>query len=79
MLVFYAAKLIYLYIFHLFFILSLPTSRVHITSVNCAKSVRIRSYSGPYSVRIRENTEQNNFEYGNFSGGDTRYISWVST
>ena len=28
------------------------------------KSVRIRSYSGPYSVRMQENTDQNNSEYG---------------
>ena len=27
----------------------------------------IRSYSGPYSVRLRENTDQNNYEYGHFS------------
>ena len=26
------------------------------------KSVRIPSYSGPYSVRMRENTDQNNFK-----------------
>ena len=30
------------------------------------KSVRIWSYSGPYSVRLWENTVQNNFEYGYF-------------
>ena len=29
---------------------------------HCVKSVRIRSYS----VRMRENVEQNNFEYGHF-------------
>ena len=34
---------------------------------HCVKSVRIRSYSGPYSVRMRENTDQNNSEYGHFS------------
>ena len=32
----------------------------------CVKSVRIWSYSGQYSVRIRESTDQNNFEYGHF-------------
>ena len=32
---------------------------------NCAKSVRIRSYSGPYSVWMQENTDQTNSEYGN--------------
>ena len=30
------------------------------------KSVRIQSYSGPYSVRMRESTDQNNSEYGRF-------------
>ena len=30
------------------------------------KSVRIRSYSGPYSVRMREKTDQNNSEHGHF-------------
>ena len=38
---------------------------------HCAKSVRIQSYSGPYfpvfSVRMRENMDQNNSEYGHFS------------
>ena len=33
----------------------------------CVKSVRIRSYSGPYSVRMWENANQNNSEYGHFS------------
>ena len=34
------------------------------------KSVRIRSYSGPYSVRMRKNTDQNNSEYGHFLRSD---------
>ena len=34
---------------------------------HCAKSVRIVGYSGPCSVRMRENTDQNNSEYGHFS------------
>ena len=29
----------------------------------CVKSGRIRSYSGPYSAQMRENTDQNNSEY----------------
>ena len=37
---------------------------------HCVKSVRNRSYSGPsispYSIRMRENTDQNNSEYGHF-------------
>ena len=52
----------------------------HTHDYHCVEGVRIRSYSGPYfpafglygeirsisSVRIRENTDQNNFEYGHF-------------
>ena len=34
---------------------------------HCVKSVRIQSYSGPYSVRMRENTNQKISEYGHFS------------
>ena len=33
---------------------------------HCVKSVHIRSYSSPYSVWIRENTDQNSSEYGHF-------------
>ena len=42
---------------------------------HCVKSVRIRSFSGPfffafglnaYSVRMRENTDQKNSKYGHF-------------
>ena len=29
---------------------------------NCVKSVRIRSFSGPYRVQMKENTDQKNFE-----------------
>ena len=36
------------------------------------KSVPIRSYSGPHSVRMRENTDQNNSENGHF----LRNIFW---
>ena len=39
------------------------------------KSVRIRSYSGPYSVRMRENMDQNNSEYGHFLHSDISNIS----
>ena len=31
------------------------------------KSVCIRSFSGPYSVRMRDNTDQKNSEYRHFS------------
>ena len=36
---------------------------------HCVKSVRIQSFSGPhfpYSVQMRENTEQKNSDYGHF-------------
>ena len=38
--------------------------------MHCVKSVRIRSYSGPYSVRMWENTDKNNSEYGQFPRSD---------
>ena len=38
--------------------------------MNCVKSVRIRSYSGPYSVRMQENTDQNISEYGHLLRSD---------
>ena len=46
------------------------------------KSVRTGSYSGPYTVRMRENADQNNSEYGHFLHsvnrllfmGDFKYI-----
>ena len=56
---------------------------------HCVKSVRIRSYSGPYfpalglntdryevcdDVRIRENTDQNNSEYKHFSRSDNHNV-----
>ena len=34
---------------------------------HCVKSSRMRSYSGPYSFRMRENADQSNSEYGQFS------------
>ena len=33
---------------------------------HCVKSVRIWGYSGPYSVRLREKTDQTNSKYGHF-------------
>ena len=38
--------------------------------MHCVKSVRIRSYSGPQSVWMRENIDQNNSEYGYFLRSD---------
>ena len=35
-------------------------------SLHCVENVRIRSYSGPYSVQMRESTDENNSEYGHF-------------
>ena len=47
---------------------------------HCVKSVRIRSYSSPYflrispySVRMRDNTDENNSEYGHFSRSEYFY------
>ena len=34
---------------------------------NCVKSFCIRSFSGPYSVRMWESTGQKNSKYGHFS------------
>ena len=39
---------------------------VMIYDFHLVKSVCIRSYSGPYSVQIRENADQNKSEYGRF-------------
>ena len=39
--------------------------------MHCVKSVRIRSYSGPYFHAFTLNTDQNNSEYGHFSRSDT--------
>ena len=38
--------------------------------IHCVKSVRIQSYSGPNSVQMRENANQNNSEYGQLSLSD---------
>ena len=38
-----------------------------LTFFHCVKSVSIRSFSGPHSVRMWENTDQKNSEYGHFS------------
>ena len=46
---------------------------------HCVKSVRIRSYSDPYSVQIRENTDQNNSEYRHFSCSTIQIFDLLST
>ena len=38
------------------------------------KSVRIRSYSGQYLVRMRENTDQENSEYEHFLRSEYRVL-----
>ena len=40
---------------------------VFFTRIPCVKSVGIRRFAGPYSVRIREKTDQKFSEYGLFS------------
>ena len=40
------------------------------------KSVRIRSYSGPYFFAFGLNTDQNNSEYGHFSRSVIYLKSW---
>ena len=43
------------------------------------KIVRFRSYSRPYSVQIRENTDQDNSEYGHFSHSDQSLVLYHET
>ena len=50
------------------------TTYLHI-NIHCVKGVRIRSNSGPYSFRKRENTDQNNSEYEHFLRSDTDSVS----
>ena len=40
--------------------------RNSILSFHCIKSARIRSYPGPYSVRMRDNADKNNSAYDTF-------------
>ena len=42
-------------------------NHIKLLMTHCIKSVRKRNYSGPYSVRVHENTGKNNSEYGYFS------------
>ena len=44
----------------------ITTLKIKIGYCYCVKSVRIWSYSGPYSVRMWESADQNNAEYGHF-------------
>ena len=44
----------------------IKTMKKLLPNSHCVKRVRIRSYSGPYSVQMPENTDQNNSEYAPF-------------
>ena len=44
--------------------------------LNCEKSVFIRSFPGPYSVWMRENTDQKNSEYGQFLRSVSLWV-WI--
>ena len=48
----------------------LRVNQVHTYLSHYVQSVRIQSYSGPYSVGIRKNADQNNSEYGQFLPSD---------
>ena len=52
--------------------------RINFSDNHCVKNVGIWSYSGLYSVQMRENTDQNNSKYGHFSRSESlHYISLV--
>ena len=44
---------------------------------HCVKSIRIWSYSGPYSVQMQENTDQNNSEYSHFSCNESPAVHFL--
>ena len=52
-------------IYRLISLLPIIFSKI-LEKIHYVKSVRIRGYSGPYSVQMRKNTDQNNSEYGHF-------------
>ena len=54
---------------------------IHVTRyshhVHCVKSVRIRSFFGPYSVQMREDKNQKNSEYTPFlRSGSAKSLEW---
>ena len=51
------------------------SSDIYLRSLDCVKSVRIRSYS----VRIWEKTDQTNSQYGYFSGSVSPRENWYIT
>ena len=50
-------------------------AKISCNNTHCLKSVRIQSFSGPYSVQMRENTDQKNSEYGHFP--EIVHFSWT--
>ena len=52
---------------------------LHSQYCHCVKSVRIRSYSGPYFLAFGLNTDQNNSEYGLFYAACTVNIALCDT
>ena len=74
---------IFCFCYHVFY---LKFSVWALWTFHCVKSVLIRSYSGPhffssispYSVRMRENEDQNNSKYQHFSRSvSVSDISWI--
>ena len=45
---------------------------------HCLKSLQIRSFSGPYSVQIRENTEQKNSVFGPFLRSEIHCFNYIN-
>ena len=55
-------------------------SDVVVNNIHCVKSFQIRSFSGPifpYSVQMREKTDQKNFVFGQFLPSDRFYLHLV--
>ena len=46
-----------------------------VISIPYVKSARMRSFSGPYIVCMRENTDQNNCQYGHFLRSDNHNLN----
>ena len=55
-------------LFHFFLNIFINHSEGSSNRTHCVKIVRIWSYSGSYSVRMQERTNQNNSKYGHFLG-----------
>ena len=47
-------------------------NKTYFSPKNYVKSVHIRHFSGPYSVQMRQNTDQKNSEYGHFSRSENQ-------